>query len=72
MNEYFGLRPTTTRGIPNLPTPGREGVGLGDIVAGVAKATGIARLTKGRDCGCNGRRRKLNRMRITRRGIKVE
>ena len=66
--DYFGQRPQMTRGRPELPTP--EGVGLGDIVAKVTKATGLDKVARaisratGKDCGCNKRRESLNRHRI--------
>lgn len=38
--------------------------GLGDLVEVVAKGTGIAKVVeyvaKGKDCGCNARKQKLN------------
>ena len=52
------------------PKPKPKGVGLGDVVAAITKATGIAAITKaiskktGRDCGCSKRKEALNRHRI--------
>jgi hypothetical protein len=42
--------------------------GMGDVVANIAKATGIDKVAKffeektGKDCGCKGRQDKLNKM----------
>tara|TARA_R110001583_G_scaffold38611_2_gene124647 strand:+ start:3246 stop:3464 length:219 start_codon:yes stop_codon:yes gene_type:complete len=52
------------------PAPAPKGFGLGDLVALVAKRTGIARISKaiskktGRDCGCEKRRATLNRLKF--------
>jgi hypothetical protein len=49
---------------------------MGDVVAGLAKATGVAGLTRavetatGKPCGCGGRRAALNRaMPFTDQGV---
>jgi hypothetical protein len=40
--------------------------GLGDVVEVIAKSTGVTkiveRVTKGKDCGCNARKQKLNKL----------
>tara|TARA_Y100001963_G_scaffold148299_1_gene225964 strand:+ start:300 stop:569 length:270 start_codon:yes stop_codon:yes gene_type:complete len=70
------LSPGSSGYLPGGPTPKAKpkptpkGIGLGDVVAAITKATGIAAITKaiskktGRDCGCNKRRAALNRHRI--------
>ena len=52
------------------PPPPPKGIGLGDVVAAVTRATGLDKVAKvvaratGRDCGCHKRRKALNRHRI--------
>lgn len=68
--DYFGHRPTTTRGIPSFPTP-KKGKGLGDMIEAALKAVGLHQAVKaieratGRDCGCAERKRRANEIRLS-------
>ena len=52
----------------------KESLGLGDIVEKVASITGVASLVQGmfgKDCGCQGRKQKLNEMFPIVKGVKL-